>query len=100
MSENEDQNLPISKYELQRLVYHIFKFNRSQLRFQTTLFKFAKSIGKENEIIEAYHSTILEEKKSLKKLLEGQLKYLYELKAPPPRQLSSDKSQIPLPIFY
>ena len=73
---------PMTKYDLQKLIYRIFKLNRSHLRFMRTFAEFSKSIGKEKELAQAYYDSIREEKESLLLLLEKQLKYLYELNAP------------------
>ena len=79
----EEKITYISKYELQKLIYRIFKFNRSHLRFMRTFVAFAKAIDKEDELVKAYYDAIREEKESLLKILDGQLKYLYKLNAPP-----------------
>lgn len=83
--DDNQQNDPqlISKYELQRLVNRIYKFNRSHMRFMKTIILFAKAIGKEEELAKAYYQALKEEKENLLDILEKQLNYLIELNSPP-----------------
>jgi len=60
----------------------IFKLQRSHLRLFKTMIEFAKVIGFEKKFIEIYYDTILEEKKMLLALLEQQLIFQKEIKAP------------------
>ena len=83
MAENKKLSIKINQKEFANLIVQLYNLNRSYLRLKKTIYTFARMIGREDALAEAYYITLKDEKDKLLDLLEKQLKKMHELNSPP-----------------